>query len=77
MRDVSLHEHLFTLNEWNELPEGHLELIDGYITLGCDREALLKALLVNNGLIEVVRHAPLELWLEAIRAVYGDGGVAI
>lgn len=27
MRDVSLHEHLFTLNEWNELPEGHLELI--------------------------------------------------
>ena len=72
MRDVSLHEQLFTLNEWDELPEGQLELIDGYIMLGGGREALLKALLVNNGLIEVVRHAPPELWLEAIRAVYGE-----
>ena len=76
MKEISLHRQLFTVDDWHELPEGHLELLDGCIRLGGDGEMLLKALLVNNGLIEVVRHAPPALWKEAIRSVYGEDSIA-
>lgn len=53
-----------------------LELLDGYLVAPPpydeQRRDLLLLLLVNEGLAEVVRMAPPELWRAALRRVYGD-----
>ena len=52
-----------------------LELIHGYLIDGPEwpepREQLLALLLVNSGLVEVVKRAPRERWLEALDRAYG------
>jgi hypothetical protein len=59
-----------TLTEWRALPDCSLELLDGEIIDGGPaREAVLKLLLANVGLDQVVRLAPAAVWREALDAV--------
>ncbi|PYO92606.1 MAG: hypothetical protein DMD62_12960 [Gemmatimonadetes bacterium] len=54
------------------------ELVKGYLFDSREhpesRRNLLKLLLVNLGLVEVVRSAPEERWREALRHAYKPGG---
>lgn len=53
-----------------------LDYIDGYLIDELEepkrRRDLLLLLLTNEGLAEVVRFAPPDLWRAALRQVYGD-----
>lgn len=73
-----LEPHRLTLDEYHTCTVEHLELLDGYL---CDgpppserRRELLHLLLLNVGLLEVVRLAPEERWREAMRQIYGSAG---
>lgn len=64
---IGVEPHPFTVEELLALEEIKLELLDGVLTGDVDmRRALLRALLANVGLREVVRMAPAELWREAL-----------
>ena len=56
-----------TLEEYYDLGEIRLELIDGYIDPPEMRTELLRALIINEGLIRVVRLAPRQAWREALK----------
>ncbi len=64
------------VEQYLELTPEKLELIEGYLISGPqypeERRDLLLLLLVNEGLEGAVRLAPLDLWREALRRVYGD-----
>jgi hypothetical protein len=68
-----------TVDLYEPLTPKKLELLDGYIIGPPDwpecseeRRNLLSLLMVNEGLLEVVRLAPPELWRTALQQVYGD-----
>jgi hypothetical protein len=56
-----------TLEEYYDLDEVRIELLDGYIGDSDMRIKLLRALIVNEGLISTVRLAPPQVWREALR----------
>lgn len=63
-----------TIDEYHDGTPEKLELLGGYISGGEyseERRALLRLLLVNEGLIEAVKLAPPGLWREALERVYG------
>jgi hypothetical protein len=64
-----------TLDEYMELTPEKLELLSGYLIDEPDtpdpRLRLLSALMVNTGLVELVKMAPRERWLEALALAYG------
>ena len=64
---VGLDPFPFGFAEYDALPEGKLELIDGGLFDGGQiRATMTRALLANMGLRAIVKLAPRELWLEAL-----------
>lgn len=64
-----------SLDEYRELTPEKLELLDGYLLGPAAHEArhkLLAALLKNEGLVSVVKLAPSQSWLQALRLVYPE-----
>lgn len=63
-----------TFDEYRELTPEKLELLSGYLISPPDepeeRRRLLAILLVNLGLVEVVKLAPEALWREALGRAY-------
>jgi hypothetical protein len=64
-----------TLDQFIAFTPEKLELISGYLIDEPEwpepREQLLALLRVNSGLVEVVKRAPRERWLEALNRAYG------
>ena len=56
-----------TLEEYDDLEEVKLELYHGYLGDAEMRTKLLRALIVNEGLIRTVQLAPPHVWREALR----------
>lgn len=73
-----LEAHPITFDEYYAFTPEKFELYGGYLFAPADddwyqwRRGLLRLLLVNEGLVEAVRLAPRERWLEALRRVYGQ-----
>lgn len=67
-----------TLDEFLEHTPEKFELIGGYLFYGPyygdERRDLLALLLTNVGLVEAVRLAPRERWLQALTKAYGQTG---
>ncbi len=71
---VALDPQPLTSDWWDDFPEMKLEYLDGVLCGDRPRRAtLLRALLVNMGLREVVRLAPRELWLQALESAPPTG----
>lgn len=64
-----------TMDQYYAYAPEKFELLEGYLFLPADypelRRQLLKLLLVNVGLLEVVRSAPEARWREALKRGYG------
>ncbi len=64
-----------TLEQYLALTPEKLELVSGFLIDGPEwpepRDQLLALLLVNCGLVEVVKRAPRARWLEALDRAYG------
>jgi hypothetical protein len=64
---IGLDPHPFDITEFEPMPEAKLELVDGVIYGDYQlRATMLRALLANAGLREVVKLAPRQLWLHAL-----------
>ena len=65
-----------TMEQYEALTPEKLELFQGYLidppNYPAERRNLLSLLLVNEGLLQAVRLAPLEVWRAALRQVYGE-----
>ena len=65
-----------TSDEYYSLIPERLELLEGYVCSGAEdhrpRLDLLRALMLNEGLLSVVRLAPPDRWRQALRQAYGD-----
>ncbi|MGH7233567.1 MAG: hypothetical protein ACREJU_19730 [Nitrospiraceae bacterium] len=64
-----------TREEYYALTPERLELLDGFLCGGPedhkDRLSLLRALVINEGLLALVRLASPDMWREALRRAYG------
>jgi len=64
-----------TLDQYMEFTPEKLELISGFLIDAPERplwrRQLLALLLVNTGLVETVKLAPRDRWLEALERAYG------
>lgn len=64
---IGLSAHPFNFSDYEALPEGKLELVNGVLYGDpATRDAMAAALLCNLGLTEVVRLASPELWRRAL-----------
>ena len=72
-----LHPRPLNVDEYRALAPEKIELLDGWVFGTPDypeeRVKAIRTVLINIGLLEVVRHAPAELWREALDRAYGLG----
>lgn len=61
-----------TVQEYYDIGEVKIELIKGYIGDPEMRAKLLRALLINEGLVRIVKLAPPEAWRKAMQQAYPD-----
>lgn len=72
--EPGLHPRRLNVDEYHALAPDKVELLDGWVfgtpQFPEERVKAIQTVLINMGLLEVVRHAPLALWREALDRVY-------